>query len=276
MPRYDYSSLDEAVEEGEGVERPFKCHMHDDSSASASVNVDKGVWYCFSCFASGRVDRKGRTFTSEMKQTLAAFAEGGEYAKHQVGWLDIFDGQQTHPYWEERFGKDICRKHRLGIHPMTGNPCYPMIGPDKMVHGIVQRTFGAPKYLYPSGVPVSRMMYGFTKRKVRTVLVVEGAADAISVSSALSGVRSTMVVAAYGAGLHRPQVDLINSIGPTTVLLGFDDDKAGDRAKARSYPLNAEVKSIAWGAKDPGECSMEEIRRAVTRRNFQVAGEVSA
>ena len=161
---------------------------------------------------------------------------------------------------------------------MTGNACYPMIGADQLVHGIVQRTDGTPKYIYPTGVPVSRMMYGFTKRKVRTVLVVEGAADAISVSEALtvSGIRSIMVVAAYGAGLHHPQVELINSIGPVNVLLGFDDDKAGERAKTRNYPLEAEVAIIDWGHKDPGECTSDEIRRAVNKRNFRVAEGVSA
>lgn len=271
-PRRDYTSLDDAIANGEGVERPFVCHMHPDTNASASVNVDKGVWYCFACHASGRADRKGTTFTAEMKRTIEAFEDVADAPKHDQGWLDIFDAYGTHPYWERRFGAEVSSRYRLGIHPVTGNPCYPLIGADGLVHGVVQRTGGTPKYLYPAGVGVSRMLYGFTKRRVRTVIVVEGACDAIAVSEALGSMspgasKTTMVVGSYGAGLHLPQVELINSIGPSKVLLGFDDDDAGERAKARQYPLHAEVRSIAWGKKDPGECTVEEIVRAVRRRS---------
>lgn len=41
-----YSTLEDAIIKGHGTERSFRCPVHDDSHASASVNVNKGVWYC--------------------------------------------------------------------------------------------------------------------------------------------------------------------------------------------------------------------------------------
>ena len=49
------STLEEAIALGQGIERPFQCEVHDDTNASASVNVLKGVWYCHACGASGAV-----------------------------------------------------------------------------------------------------------------------------------------------------------------------------------------------------------------------------
>ena len=48
-----------------------------------------------------------------------------------------------------------------------------------------------------------------------------------------------MIVGCYGAGLHAPQVDLINRLRPQLVVLAFDNDDAGERAGARGYPLHA-------------------------------------
>ena len=272
MVRYNYSSLEDAIENGEGNERPFQCHVHGDTTASASVNMEKGVWYCFACTAKGRVDRKGKTFTTEMKAAIALLEESEKPITRPMSWLDIFDASGTHPYWEHRFGAAVAKRWRLGTHPLTGMPCYPVIGPDARVYGVVQRTQGKPKYIYPTGVPISRMLFGFTMRRASTVVVVEGACDAIAVSEALESMPATMVVGCYGAGLHLPQVHLINSISPDLVMLGFDSDDAGRRALGRSYPLDAAVTAIHWEHKDPGECSRESILAAVTRGEASAGG----
>lgn len=34
-------------------EHPMKCPVHEDSIASASVNREKGMWYCHACGAGG-------------------------------------------------------------------------------------------------------------------------------------------------------------------------------------------------------------------------------
>jgi len=41
------------IPEPQSGERPFKCPVHDDSHASASVNRSRGLWNCHACGAGG-------------------------------------------------------------------------------------------------------------------------------------------------------------------------------------------------------------------------------
>lgn len=266
--RKNYASLEDALENGEGIERPFLCPVHEDTNPSASVNVDKGVWYCYSCHASGRADRKGgaKALTNEMKAFVELLDGDQKYVTHPPRWMDLFDGWGTHPYWINRFGVEASKRWRLGIHPTTGAPTYPVMNFNGNCAGVVQRTGGKPKYRYPVGVPMSRMLFGFNRKaKVRRFIVVEGAADCIAVSEAIGSISDTgiQVVASYGAGLHQPQVALINMLDPQQVTLGFDDDKAGERAKNRPYGLTSSVDKVHWGAKDPGELDSDGIIAAL-------------
>ena len=63
-------TLEDAIAVGQGVERPCRCPVHDDSQASASVNVIKGVWYCHACFASGTVDGKKTPSVDSLKAMM--------------------------------------------------------------------------------------------------------------------------------------------------------------------------------------------------------------
>src|SRR3954471_13212257 len=46
-------TLAEALRYGHGVERAFLCPEHGDSRPSASVNIIKKRWYCYTCHAHG-------------------------------------------------------------------------------------------------------------------------------------------------------------------------------------------------------------------------------
>ena len=261
------TALDDAVANGRGVERPFQCHMHDDSHASASVNVEKGVWCCYACGASGRVDRKGSTLTKDMRRTMELLDGTTRPQHYPPEWLDVFDAAGTHPYWIKRFGAQTCRKWRLGIDLLTGDPTYPLWDEYGNVLGVVRRTGATPKYLYPAGVSVSRLMFGYRLAIRRNIAVlVEGAADAIAVDAALKYLDSSLdvgVYATYGCGLHRPQQSMLEYRAPKRVLMGFDMDDAGRRAAYRDYGLAISSSVVEWPCKDPGECTDEQIATAI-------------
>src|SRR5215212_5181527 len=40
---------------GQGEQAKILCPFHDDARPSCSVNLQKGVWHCFACHASGNV-----------------------------------------------------------------------------------------------------------------------------------------------------------------------------------------------------------------------------
>lgn len=258
-------NLDEAVAKGRGVERSFRCDVHDDSNASASVNVVKGVWYCYACGASGRVG-KG-SITAAMDAVIELMAEPALVKPKHHDWLSLYTDNGA-AYWQQRFGQRVATMFACGTDPITGHPTYPVAGPDGEVWGVVHRTDGDPKYLYPE-VPVSQTLFGYHRFPpgfIKRVIAVEGAADVMAMHTTRGRSQDTLIVGCYGAGLHAPQVTLINQLRPQMVVLAFDNDEAGRRAAEREYDLDAEVHVVGWpyGVKDPAEAT-PSMRRKVLR-----------
>ena len=270
-----FRSMKEAIENGRGVERPFCCPIHDDQSASASVNVVKWVWFCYVCHKGGPTqegthDRKYIPLMSEGPIPVL-----GPLA---VDYTNAISGYGS--YWAYRVGKDVATRYQTGVDPVTGMPTIPIhnaLGTE--VHGFLTRRteFGVegPKYLYPAGVPVSRLLFGhhLVESAPEVLVLVEGASDAMSMHRwpAPSGMA---VVAVYGAGLHVPQALLVKGLSPHHVVCAMDADNAGREATIRSLRKMAEVGVGAigydWsemGANDPGEITedpWQKIRSAVS------------
>jgi hypothetical protein len=256
------TTLSEALAEGQGVERPFNCASpeHEDVNASASVNVVLGVWYCFSCGASGTIDGHVPT-VAEALSVLKGETRPRVYAE---SWLDIFDAQGPNPYWTSRYGLDITESIRCGTHPGTGNPTYPLRDATGRVLGVVQRQSARePKYLYPSGVRVSGLFFGDPQPR-GTVILCEGASDVMAIYASATHHKEKMpwgwsVLGCFGAGIHAPQVAMLHDMQPRQIVLAFDADKAGLAAAERSYNTLSQfwdVKVHDWGTsgfKDPGD-----------------------
>lgn len=254
------TTLEEAVALGRGVERPFRCHEHDDSSASASVNVVKMVWVCYACQAKGVVDGKRVPTTDEL---LAMLEPEQACRELPQAWLDVYSWGG---YWLDRFPDWLCWYLSLGEDPWTGEGTYPVHTPGGRLAGIAKRSAMAgpgPKYLYPPVWSASRSMFGSRGRwPVQDYLVLtEGAADTAAVLEA-----GVPALACYGAGLHKPQVALVKAMRPQLVLCGFDMDEAGERATAQSYEALSEfteVGFITWPGKDPAESPVEARLEAI-------------
>lgn len=249
------ATLSEALASGRGTERPFRCHVHDDSNASASVNVLKGVWTCYACGAHGAVD--GVDLIPEAKELLEILK--GDYPVRVLpeAWLDLFDAHESSPYWAGRFGDGIATRYRCGTHPVSGLPTYPIRNAAGQPLGVVVRSDEHPKYKYPYGVSTSRTFFG-ELRPAPVVVLVEGAADVMAIAT--GGIPSDWsVLGCYGAGLHKPQRDLLASLNPYIVVAAFDDDDAGRSAMNRAEASIADIApcvSYLWGsigANDPGD-----------------------
>lgn len=254
------TTLSEALTTGRGTERPFRCQVHDDSNASASVNVLKGVWICYACGAKGVVDGDAAIPSADELLTLLKDEEPPRlYAE---AWLDTFDADHPSPYWEERFGYQVARHFRCGTHPLTGMPTYPLRDASGQVTGVVVRQENEqPKYKYPYGTRTSETFFG-DRVHGRVVVLVEGAADVMSLHQA--GIpKGWTVKGCYGAGLHYPQARLIAEMSPSVVIAAYDDDDAGRMATERAaYALTdiAPVVSHRWGrvgGKDPAEVPID-------------------
>ena len=221
-----FRTLAEAIARGKGRERPFRCPVHDDHQASASVNVAKGLWVCYACGAKGTtagvVEQEDERFAADIEEML-----GFEQRIYSERWLDQFDAGPVHPYWLGRFSEAACRHFRLGFDYDTGAPVYPIRDNAGAVLGVVRRSLlqTGPKYLYPRGVVKSSLLFNYTQERVDTVALVEGAPDVVAAWEA-----GCLAFGIYGALLHDDQVRLLHRASPRRVVLGLDNDDAGRRA----------------------------------------------
>lgn len=255
-------TLAEAIQSGRGIERPFRCHVHEDRNASASVNTVAMVWVCYACGASGRVD--GDVLVPDAEQLLE-YLRGDIPARiYSETWLDSFDAFEPSPYWAKRYGNETASHFRCGTHPLTGLPTYPIRDAAGQVLGVVVRNEdGHPKYKYPYGARTSTTFFGRIKPKP-VVILVEGASDVMALHSA--GIHeSWAVLGCYGAGIHHPQAEILHRLAPKLIVLAFDNDDAGRGAMTRTSEILGNLTpsvSHLWGTigdiKDPGEAVGDE------------------
>jgi hypothetical protein len=264
-------TLQEALDKGRGNERSFCCPSHDDNNASASVNVLKGVWYCYACHAHGMVSDESIATPKELLNIQSGETKPELFAE---SWLDLYDATGSSPYWSKRFGEKTARKYRCGTHFETGLPTYPLRDVARRVLGVVTRHDNQPnKYMYPYNTRTSATFFGEYKPS-KVVVLVEGAGDVMALDQAGIPDHWT-VLGCFGSGLHSPQVDLLLDLAPKVVIAAFDSDNAGfgatERAKTQLLDI-CPVLSHQWstvGGNDPGDV---EIEKRITSIQKLVAG----
>lgn len=268
------TTLAEALSHGQGIERPFRCEMHDDRQASASVNVLKQVWFCHACHARGSVDGKSAPKESDL---LAMMQPERTPRIYPAAFLELY----TEPtYWLTRFPAWLCHAMGLGEDPFTGDATFPVHTPGGRLAGVGRRNVyeqgGAmgSRYLYPKRWSASSTLFGTSGhwRQYDVIALVEGAADA----TAVWGV-GCPAFAVYGAGVHLPQIELIARMQPKLILLGFDMDSAGEQAVTRAFrdlPAIAPMVRVKWPrvTKDPAATNTERrldvLEDAVSRSGY--------
>lgn len=261
-------TLHEALVYGRGVERQFLCPSHGDSRPSAYLNIAKGVWYCFTCGARGGLT--GEDALVEPDYLVMREWLNDKLAEHRVypeAWLSRWDAGDVHPYWLNRVGEDAARHFRLGFDHERNHLTYPLRAANGGVLGVVRRPLepgDGPKYLYPKGVDVSRLLFNYSPEHRDAVVLVEGALDAIALWNV--GVRAFAI---YGAQLSKRQVELIERIDPTYVFTCYDLDKAGKKAawwteQVFKHRMVDHMRwPHAWG-KDIDEIGVENRRNVVS------------
>ena len=257
------ASLEQVLALGQGIERPFRCPEHDDHEASASVNVLKGVWYCFACHARGKTDGKGKPpSVADLEAMLNPESSPRIYSPL---YLEQFSRLRGH--WHTRFPDWLVWGAGLGHDPLTGDATFPVYTPKGQLAGVGRRLakpdpeHPKQRYKYPRRWSAAHSMggCGFPQD---VVVVVEGKADATAVGETGAYARS-----AYGSALHRPQIELLRRMAPKLILLAFDADEAGykgavDAEKSLSGD-NVEIGFVDWSmnspkATDPAELSVQE------------------
>lgn len=229
-----YRTLAEALARGTGRERAFCCPVHGDTHASASVNVLKGKWTCYVCGAKGTTTDIIESDDYEFGRQMLDLLDAAEPTIYPESWLDLFHRPgEPHPYWLQRFTPEAVDHFRLGYNPLrvvrgepAPAPCYPMRDPTGKILGVVYRQIDRmPKYVYPTGVSKSGLLFNYSMDHQPYLVLVEGALDAVAVWES-----GHPAVALYGSLLHRNQLELLHRAAPDRIILALDNDPAGKRA----------------------------------------------
>jgi len=223
-------TLSEALRYGKGIERSFLCPEHGDSRPSASVNIAKGVWYCYTCHAHGDLTGDAKLVEPDyQKMKLWLDNKLSEGTIYPESWLSRYDAGPVHPYWLGRVGEVAARHFRLGVDVGAEAVTYPLRDPAGQVLGVVRRALDydgqGPKYRYPKGLDMGSLLFNYTPAARNAVVLCEGALDAIALWKV--GVDAFAI---YGSRLSMAQVMLINKIDPEYVYCCYDMDKAGWQA----------------------------------------------
>lgn len=227
-----WRTIEDALTLGYGTERSFLCPVHEDRTPSASVNALTGLWVCYTCGASGKVDldrveidpdsviREMRKYTRIVEEETRHYAEG---------WLDIYDASGPGDYWQGRFLPETCQQFRLGEDPNGEWATYPLRDNQGQILGLVRRALaGQPeKYKYPRGVDITQYLFNYHACTGDVLVLTEGATDAIA---AVEVGHEAMAV--YGSRASAKQKIAMRRYAPRAVILGFDADDAGDKAAA--------------------------------------------
>lgn len=221
-----YISLEEALEYGSGTERTFTCPVHSDSSPSASVNVIKGLWYCYACGARGKVDGSYEVPDHIFAREINRMLDDQDRLVYPESWLGIYTSSGPGEYWLSRYSPEACEKFQLGITPDGKWATYPLRGRAGELLGVVRRTLTGDKqkYKYPFGFDISQHLFNYHACSSDDLVLVEGATDVFACWEA-----GYDAMATYGVNSTPEQVRLIRRYAPKRVILAFDQDRAGNK-----------------------------------------------
>jgi DNA primase len=152
---------------------------------------------------------------------------------------------------------------------------------------LIEKNEKAPKYLYTSYLPKSKVLFGLDKaidtlRDKKTLVITEGVFDVIRMHS--KGIRN--VVASLGAGLSLEQANILKGLQNKELLdkvvLAYDRDEAGAKAVMRDIQILFQKGipgvyhlSIPKGFKDLDEwgkvAGLKELKEAIENSEFLIS-----
>ena len=285
---------------GHGSEFEVCCPIHNEKNPSMRINVDKGLFFCHGCGAKGSLT----TLAKAMKVTYAGSSETSDGLAMLYRKLDqLTHGRRTSAvqrvlpedylnnfkfptkYWTEQgFSEDTILAFDLGMDILSDAATIPIRNPQGELLGITRRFLnpddGEPKYKDPKGFVKAENLFAswlVALDNSPTVTLVEGPKDCMKVWQA-----GHTSMAQYGSHCTPHQIRLMRQLGIVTVVLFYDNDKAGRKALKEALGWTTElhegssvqmydperdlsrffiVKSVRYNskAKDPGELSELEI-----------------
>ena len=251
-----------------GDEFLCRCPFHNDTGKpNLYANGDKGLYFCHACKAKGKVDGDIPPDWESLIARLGGPLEPPTPDTYGEEWLDQFDIVET-SYWEERgYTPETIKQWRLGYNPWKDAGTIPIRNDDGDILGVIRRNFDPemPKYMYPKGVKLSKILWGasaLTEEHTKVALV-EGSLDAIACWQA-----RVPALGLLGSHMSLFQYKLLKRLDIRHIVVFTDNDDAGRSGAEEIIEVVDDILvSVAryrpyWNAKDPSDLTDQQIRKA--------------
>ena len=304
--------IDDFVRRGD--EYVLRCAGEEDIIPSCRLNVE-GFWKCFSCGNHGNhIDFLVRRLNISRSEAKRNFGEGlirisdieqqlvsrREKRREKLIPEQIFVEHSIPAMWQKPYGKYLQYLNGRGIWGRIikkfdlwiGNDCgnsrfnrriiFPVTFRRKII-GWTSRTvagearikkYRLKKYRNSIGFPKQYALYGYDQYKEtfpNTVILVEGPMDVLKLHQAGVG----CCLGCFNAEVSESQVELIQRLGVTTIVVAFDHDAAGYRGfKEFCRNFGDEFEIFRWhfwkrrDVNDVGEMELDELKSLCKREYF--------
>lgn len=159
--------------------------------------------------------------------------------------------QAISPYLStRRIGEDVQRQYGVGYNvDLPGYTAIPWYSPDGRLANVKYRSTRGKTFFYEKGAqPIRQLVYGLNvvnSDRADTAALVEGEIDAQSWATA--GIHG---IATGGSSISREQIDAIKRSSIRRLLVGGDNDPAGQRLNAEVWRMlrgHVELYSVDYG-----------------------------
>lgn len=258
--RFDPHELGLDVRGFSGNEAICCCPFHDDHDPSGSLNLDNGLWFCFSCGAIStayKIATKLGGFVSSAILNIPKNSESYEWQK-----LLSFPLAIDNPYLALR-GVSNEMVEQFHIHAMPSGIVFEMRGLTDRPEAVYIRQYdGDPRYIYfGKPLPFWPMQEYRGIEHDQRVYLTEGIFGALRARSA-----DLLSFAALGAIVRR---ELANYFADHKLYGCFDDDFAGYTGGGRLITLcpNAKIllPGLEWDELEPDAWRWVDKTRRSTR-----------
>lgn len=285
-----------------GGEFVAACPMHykrvgrEDQSPSWSINVDTGLFHCFSCGYRGSIitlisDLRGipvedaRTLTvrtdistsvSRMPSAHIAVPKADHLPEARLGQFT------TPPRWarnRRHLTRESCGQFGLRWSLADESWIIPIRDPySQLLYGWQEKSETQRVFRnFPTGVKKSKTLFGYDAFPGGRMVVVESPLDAVRLHS--EGVLGA--VATYGAIVSKAQIHLMSAADE--VVFALDNPLVDTAGKKASIQLLTETKGVLKSvrffdytgveAKDPGDMTHDQIEHGIAHARSRAYGE---
>ena len=274
-----------------GDEINGRCPVHhkvkgrESSRNSWYLNVDSGLWHCFTCGARGNLSQllseltddpaalwsvQSHLITTGLRRLTPDEAQYDPYVKPDVDWVRYAKfapvPQSVIDY--RNFDPEVA--HRFGVRwdPEEKATIVPIVSPLGELRGWQAKKTGWVRNL-PEGVNKSTTLFGIERAFGEVGLLVESPLDIVRFHSVYDDMHVNCV-SSFGANVSDEQIRLMTRF--RKLIIAMDNDKAGEsetRRLAKILPSFRE--GVRWwhyapdDPKDIGECSDSQILRGLAR-----------